>query len=85
MKLKKLGKNISKVEVANISQHGFWLMINEQEHFLSYEDFPWFKEAKISEITDIEFTHSHVLHWPKLDIDLSIEIINRPEKYPVIF
>ncbi len=84
MKLKKHGENTSAAEVTNISQHGFWILANEKEYFLSFEDFPWFKDAKISEITNLEFTHGHLLHWPQLDVDLSLEIIENPEKYPVV-
>jgi hypothetical protein len=84
MELKKPGKSTSAAEVTNISQHGFWILANEKEYFLSFEDFPWFKDAKISQITDFEFMHGHLLHWPQLDVDLSLEIIENPEKYSII-
>ena len=41
MKLKTHGKTILSAEVTNISNHGFWLMSNETEYFLSYIDFLW--------------------------------------------
>jgi hypothetical protein len=25
------------------------------------------------------------LHWPKLDVDLKIEILQNPEKYPLLY
>ncbi|MFI4910488.1 MAG: DUF2442 domain-containing protein [Sedimentisphaeraceae bacterium JB056] len=71
-------------EVTNIYQHGFWILVEGNEYFLSFEDFPWFKDAKISEITDFEFMHGHLLYWPQLDVDLSLEIIENPEKYPIV-
>ena len=36
-----LGKDISAVEVANVSKHGFWLLLDDQEVFLPFEQFPW--------------------------------------------
>jgi len=42
------GKNISEVEVTNISTHGIWLLSGDKELFLSYDQFPWFKDISIS-------------------------------------
>ncbi len=33
-----------------ISSHGLWLINGETEYFLSYTDFPWFKDAPIGRI-----------------------------------
>ena len=84
MKSKKLEKNISEAEVTNISKHGFWMLINGKEYFLAFEDFPWFREATISQITNVELLHSHHLYWADLDVDLELESIKNPEKYPLI-
>ena len=45
MNSEQLGTIASDVEVTNISTHGIWLLVDEREFFLSYEDFPWFKEG----------------------------------------
>jgi len=78
------GTNTSTIEITNISKHGIWLFRDDEEYFLSYEDFPWFKNAIISEIFEIEEISPGHLYWPKLDIDLGIETIKRPEKYPLL-
>ena len=31
------GTNISEVEVTNVSKHGFWLLIHDQEVFVPFE------------------------------------------------
>ena len=85
MKLLKNGKNISKPEITNISEHGFWIYIRAKEYFLSFKEYPWFKDAKISSITDVELMHGHHLYWPKLDVDLTTEILENPEKYPLTY
>ncbi len=72
-------------EVLNISGHGIWLLVIDKEYFLPFKNFPWFKEAKISDIQDIEFFNGYHLHWPKLDIDLDLDALENLEKYPLIY
>lgn len=78
------GKNILEVEVTNISAHGFWLFTGEKEYFLPYKDFPWFRKATIDEISDVIFLKEEHLFWEKLDVDLTLSMIENPEKYPLI-
>ena len=55
MKLKKPGKRISvKAEIQNISNHGIWVLVNEQEFFMPFEEFPWFLKATIKEIYNVK-------------------------------
>jgi hypothetical protein len=42
-----LGRSTLQVEVTNIWPHGFWLLIGEQEPFVSFKAFPWFEDASI--------------------------------------
>lgn len=85
MKLQKLGKNILEVEVLNISKHGIWLYVKGKEYFLPYQEYPWFKEAKVSEIYNLELLHGFHLYWPDLDVDLELESLEHPEKYPLVY
>jgi hypothetical protein len=72
------------VEVTNVSPHGFWLFVGEREMFVPFKDFPWFREATVREITHVELPSPHHLYWPDLDIDLAVESIGHPEKYPLV-
>ena len=73
----------SEVEVTNISQHGFWLLLDERKLFLPFGKFPWFKQAPVESILNIDRpTPSHI-HWSDLNVDLSIESIEHPERYPL--
>jgi len=85
MELLKNGKNILKPEITNISEHGFLIFINGKEYFMPFEKYPWFKDAKISSIINIKLYHNHHLYWPDLDVDLSIEILNNPDNYPLVY
>jgi hypothetical protein len=84
MKSAKLGKRISGVEVTNVSQHGFRLLLGRRELFLSFEDFPWFRDAPIGRLTNVELPSAHHLYWPDLDIDLAVESVEHPERFPLV-
>lgn len=72
------------VEVTNVSTHGFWLMLGTEELFVPFAQFPWFKDAPIAKLTHVERPQPHHLYWPDLDIDLAVESIRRPEKFPLV-
>src|ERR1039457_4326004 len=80
----KSGNHISKAEVLNVSPHGFWLFVAGKEHFLRFDDFPWFRNAPVSQLFNVEFSHGNHLHWPELDVDLDLERIEHPEKFPLV-
>src|SRR5262245_24284932 len=84
MKSAPLGKHTSKVEVTNVSKHGFRLIIGEREVFLSFDHFPWFKECPIGRILNVELPHPQHLYWPDLDIDIAVESIDYPERFPLV-
>ncbi|OGQ33818.1 MAG: hypothetical protein A3F16_03925 [Deltaproteobacteria bacterium RIFCSPHIGHO2_12_FULL_43_9] len=85
MRSQKLGKNISEVEILNISVFGIWIYVKGKEYFLDFENYPWFQNAKISQILNVELLHNNHLSWPDLDIDLDVEILETPEKYPLVY
>ncbi len=72
-------------EVSHISLHGIWLLLSpgEREIFLSYDDFPWFKGAPVSAVLNVQLPKPQHLYWPDLDIDLAVESIERPERFPL--
>ena len=82
-KSKKPGKNTLNVEVENISQHGIWIVIGDQEYFLQFNKYPWFQKATIDQIYNVEFYHGKHLHWPLLDIDIDLESLKYPDAYPL--
>ncbi|MGA3212995.1 MAG: hypothetical protein ABSD20_16945 [Terriglobales bacterium] len=56
------GPDTSLVEVANVSEHGFWLLIEQRELFVALRDFPWFKAASIGAVTKVELPSPHHLY-----------------------
>jgi hypothetical protein len=83
MKSENTGTVISGIEVLNISPRGFWLWVDDREYFLSFEDFPWFQDATISQINDVKKVSSDHFYWPALDIDLHRASIENPEDFPL--
>jgi hypothetical protein len=84
MRSAQLGQSVSKVEVTNISKHGFWLLLGERELFLPFEEFPWFRDAPIAKLLNVELPHARHLYWPDLDVDLAVESIEHPERFPLV-
>ena len=79
-----LGASTSQVEVTNISQHGFWLLLADEELFLPFSEFPWFRDVAVGKILHVELPSSNHLYWPDLDVDLAVESIRNPERFPLV-
>ncbi len=78
------GASTLDVEVTNVSTHGFWLMLGAEELFVPFSQFPWFKDAPITKLTKVERPQPHHLYWPDLDVDLAVDSIRHPEKFPLV-
>ena len=78
------GTSTSPVELANVSPHGFWILVDGVEHFLPFEQFPWFRDATIAQLSDVQLPNPHHLYWPALDIDLAVESLTHPERFPLV-
>jgi hypothetical protein len=71
-------------EVTNVSKHGFWLLLGDEELFLSFADFPWFKTATIDQLCEVQHPTADHLYWPSLDIDLAVQSIREPSAFPLV-
>jgi hypothetical protein len=78
------GKRTSAVEVTNVAASGFWLMVIDREMFVPFELFPWFRDATIGQLTHVQSTTAGHLRWPDLDIDLAVESIEHPDRFPLL-
>lgn len=77
-------RHTSVVEVTNISQHGVWLPLGKKEFFLSFDQFPWFRNVPVSAIVDVQLPQPHHLYWPQLDVDLAVDSIEHPDRFPLV-
>jgi len=69
------------------TEFGFWLLTSDiasdSEHFLSFWRFPWFRNASATHILNVEEPTPGHYHWPDLDVDLNLQIIRNPERFPL--
>ena len=84
-KSEKPGVATSGPEVTEVTSTGFRLLLAGREWFLSFQDFPWFTGAPAWKIRNVEQVSVDHLHWPELDVDLSVESIDDPEAFPLIW
>ena len=77
------GQDTSEVEVTNISTHGIWLLVRDKELFMSYEDFPWFRDQPVKSILNVKEQSPGHFYWPDIDVDLTVEMIEHPARFPL--
>jgi hypothetical protein len=71
-------------EVTHISKHGFWLLLGDEELLVPFPEFPWFRQATVDQLCDVEWPTPDHLYWPRLDVDLSVESIRHPDHFPLV-
>ncbi len=74
----------SPAEVTNVSRNGLWLLLGDEELFLSFAEFPWFKAATIDQLCEIEHPTADHLYWPSLDVDLAVASIRNSAAFPLV-
>jgi hypothetical protein len=78
------GASILAAEVTNVSRTGFWLLLDREELFVPFAQFPWFRDASIGALVNVRRPAAHRLYWPDLDVDLAVESLAHPERYPLV-
>jgi hypothetical protein len=72
------------VEVLGLTPHALWLMVKGSELMLDFTRFPWFARASLEDVCDVTLLHGQHLCWPRLDIDLHVDSIEHPERFPLV-
>lgn len=85
MNLLQTGAPILDSEVTNIEKQGFWLWTNSQEYFVAFADYPAFWDATIAQIHHVQTLSPGQLYWPDLDIDIEVDALEHPERFPLAF
>ena len=70
--------------VLMINSQGIMISVLGHDYFLSYNRVPWLKDARISDVLNIEVSGRSAIAWPALDVDLEIESLKHPERYPLL-
>ena len=74
----------SVAEVTHVSKHTFWLLLGNEELAVPFAEFPWFLNATIKQLSNVEWPTDNHLYWPDLDVDLSIDSIRNPGAFPLV-
>jgi hypothetical protein len=72
------------IQVTNIEQDGFWLLTPEGEYYVAFADYPDFFQARVAQIHHFRGTMEGC-HWPELDIDIELDALKHPERFPQKF
>ena len=80
----KLGKISLGCEIANISPFGLWVLAGGREYFLDHKRFPWFRDATVEDVLAVQSPRPGHLRWSSLDVDLHVDSLEYPERYPLI-
>ena len=70
--------------VLMINAQGILLSVLGNDYFLSYNRIPWMQDAPIRSVLNVQMSSSRAIEWPDLDVDLEIESLRHPERYPLI-
>ena len=54
-------------------------------HPMNFSDYPAFQSAAIEQIFTMQYISPTQLHWPELDVDIEIDALDEPEKYPLLW
>jgi hypothetical protein len=85
MILSKNGTNTLDYEVTNIERLGFWIIVDNEEYFVNFEDYPKFKKATVEQILNIKRLDPEQFNWPDLDIDIDIRSLKYPEQFQKVY
>lgn len=72
------------VSVLMINHQGIMISVDGNDYFLSYNRIPWMKDASIRSVLNVQKEGRFAIVWPDLDVDLEIDSLKHPERYPLI-
>jgi len=76
---------VQSAQITSIERDGFWVLVSKDgEYFVPFESYPELRTATIEAVFNFEFEDGD-FHWPDLDVDIELEALKHPEKYPLRF
>ena len=70
--------------VLMINAQGIMISVKGQDYFLSYNRIPWMRDAAIRSVLNVQMCGPDAIEWPDLDVDLEIDSLRHPERYPLV-
>ena len=72
------------VNVLMINSQGIMLNVGGNDYFVSYNRLPWMKDATVKSVLNVQMAGKNAIEWPDLDVDLEIDSLKHPERYPLV-
>ena len=72
------------VSVLMINAQEIMLSVKGNDFFISYNRVPWLRDARISDVLNVRMCGHSAIEWEALGVDLEIESLKHPERYPLI-
>ena len=70
--------------VLMINGEGIMLSVLGRDYFLSYNRIPWMQDAPIRSVLNVQMSGPEAIAWPDLDVDLEVDSLRHPERYPLV-
>ena len=70
--------------VLMIDAQGMMLSVLGPDSFVSYSRVPRLRDARVSSALNVRMAGPNAIEWPELDVDLGIESLKHPERYPLV-
>ena len=81
---KKARTKFKSASVLMINSQGIMLSVLGRDYFLSYNRIPWMQDAPIRSVLNVQMSGPEAIVWPDLDVDLEIDSLRHPERYPLV-
>ena len=72
------------VAVLMINSQGMMLSVQGQDYFVSYNRVPWLRDVRVGSVLNVQMCGRNAIEWPELDVDLEIDSLRHPERYPLV-
>lgn len=77
----KNGTDILEYEITNIERFGIWLLADDKEYYIKFDDYPSLKKASIEQILNLKRISPTQFRWPDIDEDIELEALEYPDQY----
>ena len=67
-----------------INADGMMLSVLGRDYFVSFNRVPWLRDARVSSVLNVRMSGANAIEWPELDVDLEIDSLKHPERYPLL-
>ena len=68
-----------------VEPQGLWLLVGEEEYFVPFADYPQFRRASLEHVFAATIIGPGQLRWAALDVDIELEALVAPERYPLVW